>query len=40
MGRRLISPSVTDSFENTLDDLKCREKCETYEFKCIGYSFG
>ena len=35
-----MAPTVTESFENTRDDLECRETCENYKFKCIGYSFG
>ena len=40
MGKQLIAPTVTESFEDTKDDLECRETCENYKFKCIGYSFG
>ena len=40
VGKRLYGPLVTESLNNIFDDLKCRELCENYSSKCIGYSFG
>ena len=40
IGERLDHPAITETYEDESGDLKCRQKCESYEFKCVGYSFG